>query len=160
MKRSNRPPVDVNLMAEIKPEFASHVPLQLLRRVAERALSAEGVHEPVDVSLVVTDDDEIRRLNAAYRGVDRPTDVLSFPQTVPGDETPFVAAPGQARQLGDIVISFPRAREQAEEYGHSLERELSYLTVHGLLHLLGYDHEQEDERRIMREKEEAALSGD
>ncbi len=160
MKPSSRPPVEVNLLAEVKPEFANLVPLQILRRVVERALAAEGIDQPVEISLVITDDAEIRRLNAAYRGIDRPTDVLSFPQTVPGEETPFVSPPGQAEQLGDIVISFPRARQQAEEYGHSLERELSYLTVHGLLHLLGYDHEKEDERRVMREKEEAALGGD
>ncbi len=70
----------------------------------------------------------------------------------------FVTPPGQPRHLGDVVISFPRAAEQAVEYGHSLRRELAYLAVHGALHLLGYDHETEAEREVMRRKEEAALA--
>ncbi|MGQ9674225.1 MAG: rRNA maturation RNase YbeY [Chloroflexota bacterium] len=157
MKQDNRQRLDLRLEADVNPRFANRVDLEMLRRAIEKALMAEGIGGTVEVSLVITDDDEVRELNATYRGVDQPTDVLSFPQLVPGQDYGFVLPPGQAQHLGDVIISFPRAVEQAEEYGHSLERELSYLTVHGVLHLLGYDHQKEAERRIMRSKEEAAL---
>lgn len=152
--------VDLELTMEIEPSLAEQVDEVELRRVVERAVRAEGIDEKVEISLVITDDAAIRALNATYRGIDEPTDVLSFPQLVPGQTSTFVGPPGQPRHLGDIVISFPRASQQAEEYDHSLGRELSYLTVHGTLHLLGYDHEDEAERRVMRAKEEAALGGD
>jgi probable rRNA maturation factor len=151
---------EVELDAQIEPEFAAQVDLASLRQLAERALAVEGIAGPVEISLVITDDGAIQGLNATYRGIDQPTDVLSFPLTVPGQADGFVSPPDQPFSLGDIIISFPRAREQAEEYGHSLARELGYLMVHGLLHLLGYDHENEDEKRVMRSKEEAALGGD
>jgi probable rRNA maturation factor len=100
----------------------------------------------VDVSLV--SDAEIRELNRVHRGIDKVTDVLSFPMPMETDrETGRVF-------LGDILLSINRAKKQAEEYGHSLERELAYLTVHGALHLLGYDHMTEAEKAAMREKEE------
>lgn len=97
------------------------------------------------VSLLVTDNNEIRRLNRDFRGIDRETDVLSFPA---GEEYG-----NEEATLGDIAISLPRAEAQAEEYGHSLERELAFLTVHGMLHLLGYDHiEAADEARMRQEQ--------
>ncbi|MBT9282976.1 rRNA maturation RNase YbeY [Hydrogenibacillus sp. N12] len=110
----------------------------------ERALAEEGRPASGEVSIVLTDDAEIHRLNRTFRGVDRPTDVLSFPMEEP-------------ELLGDIVVSIPRARAQAEEYGHSFERELFFLLVHGFYHLLGYDHETEDEARVMFAKQEALL---
>jgi probable rRNA maturation factor len=103
----------------------------------------------------VVDDDTIRALNRAYRGKDRPTDVLSFPLDDGSGE--FVLPPGAPRHLGAIVVSLPRALEQAREYGHSPAREFGYLVTHGLLHLLGYDHEAPEEQRAMRAREEAAL---
>lgn len=160
MRQDSRQPLDLRLEADVQPRFTQRVDLETLRRVIHKALTAEGVGGAVEISLVITDDDEVRELNATYRGVDEPTDVLSFPQATPGQEFGFVLPPGQARHLGDVIISFPRAEEQADEYGHSLERELSYLTVHGVLHLLGYDHQEEAEKRVMRSKEEAALGGD
>ena len=120
----------------------------------------------VTVHLVL--DAEIARLNARHRGIDRATDVLSFPLDVPptvaglaGDRLggrAFVAPPGEPRELGDIVISYPRVLAQAAEYGHSVERELGYLVAHGLLHILGHDHEEAEERAVMRAREEAALA--
>jgi probable rRNA maturation factor len=98
-------------------------------------------------------DETIRALNAEHRDKDSATDVLSFP-LLSGD---FVVPPGEPLHLGDVVVSYPRAVAQADEYGHSVERELAYLVAHGVLHVLGYDHEEERERLQMREKEEEAL---
>jgi probable rRNA maturation factor len=105
------------------------------------------------VSLHLVGDETIRALNAEHRAKDAATDVLSFP-LVSGD---FVVPPGEPIHLGDVVVSYPRAVAQAQEYGHSVERELAYLVAHGVLHVLGYDHEEEGERLRMREKEEQAL---
>ena len=98
-------------------------------------------------------DDTIRAMNATHRGEDSATDVLSFGL----DEGEFVLPDGEPVNLGDVVVSYPRAVEQAHEYGHSVERELAYLLAHGVLHILGYDHEAEAEQRVMRQKEEEAL---
>jgi len=92
-------------------------------------------------------------LNAEHRARDSATDVLSFPLYEPW----FVLPPGEPAHLGDVVVSYPRATAQAEEYGHSIEREVAYLVAHGVLHVLGYDHEEEHERLRMRQKEEEAL---
>ncbi len=109
----------------------------------------------VDVTLVA--EEEIQRLNRDYRGVDRPTDVLSF-ALEEGEEEPALAQELPQQLLGDIVISAPAAARQAQDYGHSLERELVYLAIHGLLHILGYNHETEEEKALMRQQEEAALA--
>lgn len=125
----------------------------------ERCLmqAAEGESTPpAEVAVTIVDDEEIHRLNREYRQVDRPTDVLSFPQWDPGEE--WGSPQGEPLPLGDIVISLPRAKEQAELYGHSLERELGFLAVHGFLHLLGYDHETAEEEEDMFSRQEAILS--
>ena len=105
-------------------------------------------------------DAKIRRLNRDYRGVDAPTDVLSFSQLESwgGEDDTFPWLPGTPRLIGDIVISGERVRAQAAEFGHGQRRELAYLTVHGLLHLLGYDHESDAEKEKMRRAEEEALA--
>lgn len=108
------------------------------------------------ISLHLVGDEEIRDLNREHRGKDAHTDVLSFPLHDPSGMR-FVVPPGQPIELGDVVISHPRAVEQAHEFGHSVEREVAYLAAHGVLHVLGYDHEAEDERAVMRAKEEEAL---
>ena len=134
----------------------------LLRRVISAALEAEGMDLPCEINVLLTDDKGIHQVNLDMRGVDRPTDVLSFPMfdLSPGEK------PGEEHEdpdtglvpLGDMCISLERAAAQAEEYGHSVERELSYLAVHSVLHLLGYDHENGGlEAMRMREKEEAVL---
>ena len=134
-----------------------------LRKVIRAALAAEGVDFPCEVDVSVTDDGGIHEINREMRGVDRPTDVLSFPcfDLTPG-ELPGVedADPGSGlAPLGDMVISLERAREQAREYGHSDRRELAYLAVHSVLHLLGYDHLDEGpEKARMRAREEAILA--
>ena len=128
------------------PRFAGKVDMELLHRVTAEALRREGIEGEVALSVVITDDEAVRELNRQFRDVDAPTDVLAFGS---GEEGDFVTAPGEPAYLGDVVISCPRAVAQAEEYGHSINRELALLTVHGVLHLLGYDHVVEAERMEM-----------
>lgn len=119
----------------------------------EQLLAIAGVAEEVtsgEVALTFVDDEEIQALNKAYRDKDKPTDVLSFPQWEDNDEEMTIvydeddAPEDDAEMIGDIVISLQTAKRQAEEFGHSLEREVCFLFVHGFLHLLGYDHEEGD----------------
>lgn len=122
-------------------------------KTIEEVLRVEDFTSHVEVSLTLVDKDEIHTLNRDYRGVDRPTDVLSFPmddEIFPGEEDVDLI-------LGDIVICLDIAKAQADEYGHSLDRELSYLICHSTLHLLGYDHMEEDEKAIMRGKEKEIM---
>ena len=116
----------------------------LVRRSVIAALEYEGFYNDAEVSVTFTDNEGIRRINSEFRGIDKPTDVLSFPLTdfEGGDEPP---TDEPLISLGDIVISLERAREQAEEFGHSFERECAFLCVHSMLHLLGYDHVGSDE---------------
>lgn len=110
-----------------------------------------------EVDITIVDDAEIHTLNRDYRNVDRSTDVLSFALDEESEEEPeFVGGP-EEHLLGDIVISAETAARQAEEFGHGLEREIVYLAVHGLLHLLGYDHMNDADKAVMRAKEEEAL---
>ena len=105
-------------------------------------------------NIIIVDNDTIHSINKEYRGVDRPTDVISFALE---DDTSFIKT--DVRILGDIYISIDKAREQAESYNHSLKREISFLTVHGLLHLLGYDHMNDEEEKEMFELQELILDG-
>jgi probable rRNA maturation factor len=137
---------------------------ELISTVIRAALDAEGVEVPCEIGVLFTDDDGIHQINLEQRQVDRPTDVLSFPmfEFVPGQPpTPETAEldPGSdLLPLGDMVLNLDRAQEQAEEYGHSMERELAYLTVHSMLHLLGYDHMDDGPmQKQMRGREEAIL---
>ncbi len=120
----------------------------LTRRAVEAVIENEQYNNTCEVSVTYTDNAGIHGLNLQYRGVDRPTDVLSFPLMDFSGESEEPVADEPVTSLGDIVLSLERAREQAEEYGHSFEREVAFLTVHSMLHLLGYDHEtgEEDER--------------
>ena len=135
----------------------------LIRRVIRTALAAEGVDFPCEVDVLVTGDAEIQRLNRETRQVDRPTDVLSFPafDLSPG-ELPEAedADPGTGLvPLGDMVISMEHVAAQAKEYGHSNRRELAYLVVHSVLHLLGYDHLDEGPQKArMRAREDAVMA--
>ena len=121
-------------------------------------ISAEPALAPARyvIDLHLVGDAAIRALNAEHRGRDVPTDVLSFPLIDP-DGVDFVVPPGQPTNLGDVVVSHPRAVEQAVEFGHSTDREIGYLVAHGVLHVLGYDHEDDADRRRMRQREEEAL---
>ena len=129
----------------------------LIRKCCAAVLKYEEIYDNAEVSVSFVDNEQIRELNAEYRDKDSATDVLSFPL---GDDDAFdVNEETGAILLGDIVISVERAMEQAEEYGHSLEREIGWLTVHSMLHLLGYDHETSDEdAKDMRKREEDVLT--
>ena len=135
----------------------------LLSNVITATLSAEQVETPCEVNVLVTDDAAIHQINLEMRDVDKPTDVLSFPMfdLTPGEhpgEEDADPATGLV-PLGDMAISLERAREQAEQFGHSVEREVCYLTVHSVLHLLGYDHLDEGPmKEQMRGREEDILS--
>lgn len=128
---------------------------RLIEDCTRGALNEENMEDDAEVSVTLVDDEEIRALNHEHRGIDRATDVLSFPL---GDENGFETNPETgAILLGDIVISLERAAAQAEEYGHSLRRETAFLITHSLFHLLGYDHEKEDEEKVMFSKQERVL---
>lgn len=148
--------------ARVKVEFSeeSASPLRwdrrLIRKLVEKIIRAEASTGNFALSVHLVNDETMRQLNRTRRGIDATTDVLSFPLRDPAGLR-FVLPPDEAIHLGDVVVSYPRAEAQAVEYGHSQQRELAYLTAHGLLHLLGFDHEREAERESMREREEAAL---
>lgn len=125
---------------------------RLMRRAVEATLKYENIENDIEVSITFTDNESIRKLNAEYRNIDRATDVLSFPLEDDAEEI----GGKELIVLGDIVISLERAKEQADEFGHSFERETAFLCIHSMLHLLGYDHEKSDEddadmRRRQRE---------
>ena len=127
----------------------------LVRRAVIASLEYEGFGADTELSVTFTDNEGIRAINSEFRGIDAPTDVLSFPLTdYEGVDFPVANEP--ASSLGDIVLSLERADEQAREFGHSFEREVAFLTVHSMLHLLGYDHvnsEQEDVEMRRRQRE-------
>ncbi len=136
-------------------EAVSYRLKMLTRKAVTATLAYEGFCNDTEVSVTYTDNEGIRRLNREYRSLDRETDVLSFPLTdFEGTEEPPIDEPTVG--LGDIVISLERAAAQAEEFGHSFEREVAFLTVHSMLHLLGYDHvnsDEEDEQMRRRQRE-------
>ncbi len=130
----------------------------LTRRAVIATLEHEQYMNPCEVSITYTDNEQIHALNLQYRGVDKPTDVLSFPLMDFSGESDEPVADEPVVSLGDIVISLERAREQAEEYGHSFEREVAFLTAHSMLHLLGYDHETgEADEQDMRARQTAIM---
>lgn len=148
----------VETEVEAAPELTGQV-----TRVIEAALEAEQVKVPCEISVLFTDNDGIQAINREMREIDRPTDVLSFPMFelepgVPPEDEDYLDPETGMCPLGDMCISLERAEKQAKEYGHSLERELCYLAVHSVLHLLGYDHLDEGPmKRQMRAREEAIL---
>lgn len=137
------------------PDQRELLEAMLNQAITETIRLAVGPEE-AEVSLSLVDDQRIHTLNLEYRGVDRPTDVLSFALQEESEEEPDLEFVDN--MLGDILISVERAKEQAEEYGHSFAREIVYLAVHGTLHLLGYDHEEEKAKQEMRSKEEEVMA--
>ena len=125
---------------------------EIIEKVVFKAFEVEGVKK-ASCSIIIVDNTFIHKLNKEYRGIDRVTDVISF--ALEDDKSMII--PDDIRLLGDIYICLDKAREQAKEYGHSLERELCFLAVHGVYHLLGYDHENEEEAKIMFKKQEEVL---
>ena len=134
----------------IEPPYQEQVDADLLRRAAEAALRQQGAPAAAELSLRITGEAEVHRLNARYRGVDAPTDILSFEDGSLDPETGHL-------YLGDIVIAYPRAAAQAARGGHPLAWELCLLVVHGVLHLLGHDHAEPDEKQRMWEAQRSIL---
>jgi probable rRNA maturation factor len=147
--------VQIAVEVQIAPAFLEAAPADSIQTVAEAVLRHEG--RPGEVTVVLTDDEGIQALNRDFLGLDAPTDVLSF--RAKEDGGPFVAAPEMGGYLGDVIVSYPRAVAQAEEHDHPVEQELNLLIVHGVLHLLGYDHADEEEKAVMWAQQEAILRG-
>ena len=139
---------------QIAPALRRKVQKQEIRKWAEATLRAEGLTQTPDMAVVITDNESIQALNRDFRGLDEPTDVLAFGEEKPG---PFVLAPGEPMYLGDVVISLERAEAQALEQAASTKDELQLLLVHGILHLLGYDHATDDDQRQMWDRQDAIL---
>ncbi len=140
----------------IERSFRGKVRAPWVRGVVRRVLAEERPGEAIEAGVVITDDATVRDLNRRYRGLDEPTDVLSFGLGDAADGS-FVLAPDEHAQLGEVVVSYPIAVQQAEAEGQSVEAEVAHLLVHGILHLLGYDDEKPEDERVMREREEQIL---
>lgn len=144
-----------------KEEFTTEIS-SLIQTVCEKVMETEECDFDAQISLTLTDNENIRQINNEHRGIDRPTDVLSFPMLEFDENGDIIENEFEYDEdmimLGDIVISMERAREQSIEFGHSFTRELAFLTAHSMLHLLGYDHVDDEEgERIMCQKQEAVL---
>jgi probable rRNA maturation factor len=139
----------------IRPGMEAKVERAGIERAVQTVLRLEAAPSGASLSVVITDDDEIRSLNRQFRGVDAPTDVLSFADDAP--DLPFVDASGEPPYLGDVVLSFPRAQAQAAEQAHSAAQEVYLLVVHGVLHLLGYDHAEPEKKSVMWARQETIL---
>ncbi|MBR3152990.1 MAG: rRNA maturation RNase YbeY [Clostridia bacterium] len=129
---------------------------EIIKNVVNKCFEIEGLFEKnYYINFILTTPDEIQKINNEFRKINKPTDVLSFPMF---EKDEIYSKPNEIKEtLGDIVISIERVEEQAKEYGHSFERELSYMVVHGFYHLMGYDHIEQEEKKAMREKEENVL---
>lgn len=153
----------MNILIDNRQDKVDAINLEeLVEKVIKTVLEVEEVIDNVEVSVSFVDNEEIRKLNKYYRGIDKPTDVLSFPLAEFEETYDKIEKIDQESEevqpIGDIVISLEKALEQSMEYGHSFEREVAYLTAHSMLHLLGYDHQTEEERKIMRQKEEEIMA--
>lgn len=145
--------LDMDFLDETNELSQEHI--LKLEELLNFAAVKEEVEPGSELSVTFVGNDRIQEINREYRGIDRPTDVISFALEEKGEGETEVRGIGLPRILGDIIISIPKAEEQAQEYGHSFSRELGFLAVHGLLHLLGYDHMTAEEEKIMfaRQKE-------
>ncbi|MBA3942970.1 MAG: rRNA maturation RNase YbeY [Herpetosiphonaceae bacterium] len=150
-------PQEYDIVIDVDPPYAGEVEVGALAVIARQVLVDEQVAGPLDVGIWITNADELHTLNRRYRNVDRTTDVLSFGDAADEPLMPFFQTPEEPRHLGDLAISYEHVVQQAAEYDHSRERELAYLLTHGLLHLLGYDHEAPEDALTMRQHEEMHL---
>lgn len=138
-------------------ESLSNENLQLIEKMLHHAAEDQGIEAGSELSVTFVNNEEIQQINNDYRGKNDPTDVISFAMEELGEGEIAINVPGAPRMLGDIVISIERAKEQAADYGHSEERELGFLAIHGFLHLLGYDHMEDEDEKEMTEKQESIL---
>ncbi len=160
-----------SISTQVFEVFEGLVPNSLLDRVSEAGMVGEDLRSGRELSVVIADDDTVRRLNKDHRGLDENTDVLSFAfdhegeyygEDEPGSEfspcIEFVMPPGEVEGLGEVIISYPMAERQAQAAGHSVVRELTHLLVHGILHLLRYDHLEAKDEAVMHAKEAVVLA--
>jgi probable rRNA maturation factor len=146
----------MELGIQIDEPFRQYIKQGWLEQVIQKTLAMEGVSSKIELGLVITNDETVRGLNREYRGADMPTDVLAFALAEGyGNHVPFITPPDGLVHLGEVILSYPRAVKQAEEYGHSVEQEVALLVIHGVLHLLGYEDEVPE-----REMEMKALEGE
>lgn len=147
----------INLENAQEKIYLEETVLKRLQEGIDAVAALNGLAEEAEVDVTIVDDEEIHELNRQYRGMDKPTDVLSFALDEGEEDEPELIGGPEEHLYGDIIISAETALRQAEEYGHGLEREMTYLAVHGMFHLLGYDHMTEEDKAEMRAKEEEAL---
>ncbi len=155
--------MEINVL--IEEGFEEYLGASWLQSVVEQVLVAQNADPRVELGLVITGQERVRQLNRSYLGKDESTDVLSFsmlPEPLASGEseasTPFVPPPDGVLHLGEVIVSYPQAVIQAEEHRHSVKREIAVLIIHGVLHLLGYDHDQPEPERRMKTREEELLS--
>ena len=155
--------MEINVL--IDEEFKEQLELEWLQSVPEQVLVAQSAGANVELGLVITSQERVRQLNQSYRGKDEPTDVLAFsmlPEPLATEESeassPFVQPPDGVLHLGEVVISYPQAAIQAREHRHSVKREIAILIIHGVLHLLGYEHDKPELEHQMQTREKEILS--
>ena len=128
-----------------------------LEAIARQVLAAENIGAQTEMGLVVSTDERVQELNRDYRHKDEPTDVLAFSARDEAVDSPFIPPPDGVLHLGEVIISYPQAAVQAEEHSHPVKKELTILLIHGLLHLLGYDHEESADEKKMQAREKELL---
>jgi len=156
--------MEINVLFD--EDLEDYLEVGWIQRVAERVLAFEDAVSEAELGLVIAGKDKVQELNSRYLGRNEPTDVLAFsmlPQPVSTEETdahlpPFVAPPDGVTHLGEVIVSYPQAVIQAEEHRHSVKTEMAVLIIHGILHLLGYDHDKPELERQMRARESEILS--
>ncbi len=156
--------MEINVL--IEEDYGGYLEVSWLQSVAEQALVAQDANSRLELSLVITNQERVQQLNRSYLGRDEPTDVLAFsmlPEPLAtgesGASSPFVQPPDGVLHLGEVIISYPQAVIQAEEHQHSIKKEIAILIIHGVLHLLGYEHNKPELERQMKTREEEILSG-
>ncbi len=146
--------MEINVL--IDEGFEGYLEVSWLQSIAEQVLVAQGADPEVELGLVIASQERVQQLNQSYLGRDEPTDVLAFPM-LPGVSSPFVQPPDGVLHFGEVIISYPQAVIQAKEHRHSVKREIAILIIHGVLHLLGYEHDKPELERQMRAKEKEIL---
>ena len=148
--------LNIDFLDETAEVQESH--MELVEKLLQHAAQVENIEQGSEVSISFVTNEAIHEINREYRDKDQPTDVISFALEELGEGEVQIVGEGIPRILGDIIISIDRTKEQAEQYGHSFERELGFLAVHGFLHLLGYDHMNEADEKVMFGKQDVILS--
>lgn len=155
--------MEINVL--IEQGLEEHLGVSWLQSIAEQALVAQDAGSGLELGLVITGQERVQQLNRSYLGKDEPTDVLSFsmlPEPLASGESeasaPFVAPPDGVVHLGEVIVSYPQAQIQAGQHRHSVKREIAVLIIHGVLHLLGYDHDKPEPERRMKAREKEILS--